>query len=281
MLKRIFLLVIVSTLLGCSLTKSFRSKSRPKSQPIKKSTISRANIPTSKIKASTKIPRRLTKEEKVEAYINDFAAIAQEEMKRYKIPASITLAQGIVESGAGYSRLAREGNNHFGIKCHRGWNGGKIYHDDDAKDECFRVYKNSKESYRDHSIFLSGRQRYAFLFDMHRRDYKAWARGLKKAGYATDPKYPQKLIAVIEQYKLYRFDSKKGKYIKVVDVPVKKTKPRITTPKGKKSVYRVDKGDTLYSISRKYRISVEQLKKENNLDSNTIYIGQELIIPKL
>lgn len=273
MLKKIFALFIISNLLSCGLTRSYRSKY----QPVKKHTTTKPKAYTPKVKASTKIPKhRLTKEEKIEAYINRFGAIAQEEMRRYKIPASITLAQGIVESGAGYSRLAREGNNHFGIKCHRGWNGGKIYHDDDAKGECFRTYKDPKESYRDHSIFLSGKQRYAFLFDIHKSNYKKWAKGLKKAGYATDPKYPEKLVAVIEEYKLYRFDSKEAKNIKPVSISNKKP----TKLNENKKVHRVNKGDTLYSISRRYNISVEQLKRKNKLNNNNISIGQELVIPK-
>ncbi len=112
-------------------------------------------------------------------------------MKAYGIPASITIAQGILESGMGYGRLAKEGNNHFGIKCHKEWNGKKIFHDDDRKGECFRVYKIPAVRIRDHSLFLVNRDRYAFLFDIKPTHYKAWAKGLKKAGYATDPKYPE------------------------------------------------------------------------------------------
>ena len=122
-----------------------------------------------------------------------YSEIAMDEMIQFGIPASITLSQGILESGIGKGRLAVEANNHFGIKCHD-WNGKKIYHDDDEEQECFRKYDNPEYSYRDHSLFLSNRGRYSFLFDLKRDDYKQWAKGLKKAGYATDPKYPQKLI---------------------------------------------------------------------------------------
>ena len=138
-------------------------------------------------------------------YIAQYSRIAVEERKRSGVPASITLAQGMLESGNGMSELAVRGNNHFGIKCHD-WKGQKIYYDDDRKGECFRKYRTVDESYRDHSDFLRYRDRYKFLFDYHVTDYKAWAYGLKKAGYATDPAYPKKLINLIEEYDLGRFD---------------------------------------------------------------------------
>ena len=138
-------------------------------------------------------------------YIEYFKDIAMQEMIDYGIPASITLAQGILESGSGKGRLAVEANNHFGIKCHK-WDGDKIFHDDDKKNECFRKYKNPQTSFRDHSVFLTTRSRYEFLFDFKIDDYISWSEGLKKAGYATDPNYPQKLINIIERYKLYEYD---------------------------------------------------------------------------
>ena len=137
-------------------------------------------------------------------------------MYRSGVPASITLAQGLLESGNGRSELALKSNNHFGIKCHNGWKGGKVYHDDDAKGECFRKYDDPADSYRDHSDFLRYRDRYKFLFDYKVTDYKAWAYGLKKAGYATDPAYPTKLIRLIEEYKLYEYDRKPSSYGKAV-----------------------------------------------------------------
>ena len=143
-----------------------------------------------------------------EKYIERYSAIAVSEMYRSGVPASITLAQGLLESGYGRSELALKSNNHFGIKCHNGWQGGKVYHDDDAKGECFRKYADPEDSYRDHSDFLRYRDRYKFLFDYKVTDYKAWAYGLKKAGYATDPAYPTKLIKLIEDYKLYQYDTK-------------------------------------------------------------------------
>lgn len=141
-----------------------------------------------------------------EAYIKKYHKTAIREMKEYGIPASITLAQGILESGSGKSYLATEANNHFGIKCHEDWRGERIYHDDDKRSECFRVYKDADESFRDHSLFLANRSRYAFLFDESPTDYKAWAKGLKKAGYATNRKYPDLLIDLIERYELHEYD---------------------------------------------------------------------------
>lgn len=143
------------------------------------------------------------------AYIDKYKDIAIEQMNKYHIPASITLAQALLESGAGKSELARKSNNHFGIKCHN-WDGGRTYHDDDAADECFRVYKNVRDSYEDHSIFLATGTRYAFLFKFDETDYISWARGLKRAGYATSPTYADKLIEIIERYGLDRYDDNRG-----------------------------------------------------------------------
>ena len=143
---------------------------------------------------------------KTESYISKYSSAAIAEMEIYGIPASITLAQGILESGNGESRLAVDGKNHFGIKCHSNWNGKRIIEDDDEKGECFRKYSKVSESYRDHSLFLTERGRYSFLFEYNKTDYKKWAKGLKKAGYATNPKYPTLLIDLIEKYDLSRFD---------------------------------------------------------------------------
>lgn len=163
-----------------------------------------------------------------EKYIDKYAYIAVSEMYRSGVPASITLAQGLLESGYGRSELALKSNNHFGIKCHNGWQGGKVYHDDDAKGECFRKYDTPEESYRDHSDFLRYRDRYKFLFDYKITDYKSWAYGLKKAGYATDPNYPRKLINLIEEYQLHQYDTKPSSFVLPDDTPAK------DKPKGKK-----------------------------------------------
>jgi len=140
-------------------------------------------------------------------YIETYKGIAIEKMAEYKIPASITLAQGIFESACGTSRLATLANNHFGIKCHKEWQGDTIKHDDDALQECFRKYLKAEESYNDHSLFLTSRPRYANLFKLDIMDYKAWARGLKAAGYATNPQYADKLISLIERFELAKQDT--------------------------------------------------------------------------
>jgi len=201
-------------------------------------------------------------------YISRFSAIAMEEMQKSKIPASITLAQGILESGAGRGRLSVEANNHFGIKCH-GWKGAKIYHDDDRKQECFRKYRKAESSYEDHSDFLTGRKRYANLFKLKPDDYKGWARGLRAAGYATDRKYPQKLINLIERYQLYLYDE---------EVLNGKTPKKVVINSGA-TRHIIIKGDTLYSLSKRYGTTVDAIKNLNNLNSNDLVIGQEIIIP--
>ncbi len=203
------------------------------------------------------------------AYIETYKAIAQKEMQLYNIPASITLAQGILESASGKGRLSVKANNHFGIKCHE-WRGAKIYHDDDRKGECFRKYKDAKYSFRDHSLFLSEKKRYSKLFSLRPGDYKGWARGLKAAGYATDSKYPQKLISIIERYNLTAYDNlviEDKNIVSVREVP-------------KKITHVVVKGDTLYYIANMHNMSVEELKEINGLKDNTIKIGQELQVSK-
>ena len=210
-------------------------------------------------------------------YIKKYAPLAVLEMHKYDIPASITLAQGILESGNGRSQLASKSNNHFGIKCHVGWKGAKVYHDDDEKGECFRKYKYVETSYKDHSEFLSGRRRYASLFKLRKSDYKGWAKGLKKAGYATDKKYPKKLIKIIEEYKLYEFDKFTKKDLKrgKIEKPKKRnTKPKKSIPE----YYQVKKGDTLYSIARKFKTTVALIKEVNGLKNNSLSIGQRLLV---
>ena len=205
----------------------------------------------------------------IQDYINTFSEIAQFEMKAYGIPASITLAQGILESGYGQGELTRKTNNHFGIKCHTGWNGAYESHDDDEKGECFRKYNHPMYSFRDHSIFLSTRARYASLFDLRRDDYKGWAHGLRAAGYATDRRYPQKLIDFIERYQLYKYDQEV-----LQDGYSVKREPKAVFY----SRHTVQKGDTLYSLSRKYFISVPDLMELNNLKDHKLAIGQVLKI---
>ena len=210
------------------------------------------------------------------AYVNRYKHVAIEDMEIYKIPASITLSQGILESGSGKSHLALKSNNHFGIKCHKDWNGEKVKHDDDRRRECFRKYAHPEESFDDHSKFLTGRSRYASLFDLKEDDYKAWAKGLKKAGYATDRKYPKKLIMIIEDYRLYEYD----------DLVLSQKKKKRSKHKQYQEVVSsekyivVNKGDTLYSIARQNSVTVSDLKSINRLMSNEISIGQKLFLSK-
>lgn len=212
------------------------------------------------------------------AYINLYHAVAMEEMKLYGIPASITLAQGILESGSGKGRLSVEANNHFGIKCHD-WTGAKIYHDDDRSQECFRKYNDAKYSFRDHSLFLKERKRYYKLFELDPDDYRGWARELRAAGYATDRRYPEKLIDLIERYQLHQYDDQ------VLGNPASRNRIRtVTSANVPASVdnfgntYTVQKGDTLYSISKKHNLTVEQLRKMNGLKNNDLQIGQVLSV---
>lgn len=196
-------------------------------------------------------------------YIDKYNGIAVQHMKEYKIPASITLAQGLLESGAGQSTLARKSNNHFGIKCGSSWRGKTVRHHDDARNECFRAYKNAEESYKDHSKFLTSGARYAFLFKLDVTDYKAWAKGLKKAGYATDPSYAIRLIQIIEDYELYKYDSKK-KQGKKSSVPVVVNSHQVYISNGLLYVI-ARRGDTFESIAKEFDTKAKRLIKYNDL----------------
>lgn len=253
------------------------------------------------------------------AYIDEFKGVAIEEMNKYGIPASITLAQGIIESGSGNSDLAKYANNHFGIKCTSDWKGKGYYKADDKADDCFRVYKDARESYKDHSEFLK-RKRYSGLFELDKNDYKNWALGLKQAGYATNPKYPDLLINIIEKYQLYFYDmpeseneklkredrvfseinanipQEKKKFTPVATPPSKQVVKtpdtlRISTPTAiytadstsqatKENPYTVKQGDTLYNISKRFNISVDDIKALNNLADTGIKVGQKLVLVK-
>lgn len=225
----------------------------------------------------------------VNSYIDRFKAIAVQEMNLYGIPASITLAQGLFESGFGNGELAKVANNHFGIKCTSDWKGRSYYKDDDNVNDCFRVYNNPEDSYRDHSEFLK-RKRYAALFELDKNDYVGWAYGLKQAGYATNPQYPQLLINAIQKYHLDQFDRPEGEIQKIkredrvlsqinqnIGKAVKDSIIR-TTPANK--FYTVVTGDTLYSVSRRFGITVDELRALNNLPDNNIKIGQQIIVSK-
>ena len=206
-------------------------------------------------------------------YINTYKDFAIQSMNEFKIPASITLAQGLLESGAGTSTLARKGNNHFGIKCGRNWKGRKSYHDDDARGECFRNYRSAKESFDDHGRFLANGQRYAFLFNLDITDYKGWARGLKKAGYATDPSYANRLISIIEDYELYKYDSgtnerswfrvrKSKAAVEAENAPIRKHQVYISNDLAYVVARR---GDSFQAIAREFNISWKKLVKYNDL----------------
>lgn len=209
------------------------------------------------------------------AYIEKYKEVAKDNMSRTGIPASVTLGQAILESGAGTGPLSVQANNHFGIKCHKEWTGPSISYTDDEENECFRKYQDPSESFRDHSFFLTSRPRYEPLFQLEKDDYKEWARGLKAAGYATDPKYPDKLIGLIEKYQLNKYDAEVlGKtYVPVVSAAKKDIVYADDT-----QLYTVVKGDTLYSISKKFNIAIEELKKKNNLANSTLSLGQRIIV---
>lgn len=285
MIKKISLLFLVFLILSCTTSRSVvRTTSKTKTTTAKKKVVTTTDTKQSKspiesnqkknngdeiqLEATSNVR---TYEEEIKLYVANFNEIAKNNMKTHGIPASIILAQGILESGAGKGKLAQSANNHFGIKCHTGWTGDSVKHDDDAEQECFRKYTQPSESYKDHSLFLTSRSRYATLFKLDKGDYQSWARGLKTAGYATDVKYPDKLIGLIERFELYKYDNE------VLDrnyVPVKKD-PVLEISEG---YYTIQQGDTLYSLSKKFNQTVEDLKKMNNLVDNTISIGQKIKI---
>lgn len=225
-------------------------------------------------------------------YIERYSDLAVAEMYRSGIPASITLAQGLLESGYGLSELAVKGNNHFGIKCHSGWNGKKMYHDDDRRGECFRVYDDPQQSYADHSDFLRYRDRYAFLFDYEITDYRSWAHGLKSAGYATDPSYARKLITLIEEYRLYEFDVMKhpsaDQHVQIPQSPaqIQQVQPlsgkkkeefsfslsrQMYSQNGVPFVYAME-GETYESIAASNNLFLREILKYNDMDQDTVLL---------
>ncbi len=371
--KKIVLLFLIALAFSCGTKRSvITKKGKSGTSTVAKTTkdkvestkeeVENKTVKIVKSKRKAKVPAKVFANA-TERYIDTYKDVAQEEMQLYNIPASITLAQGILESGSGKGRLSVEANNHFGIKCHN-WTGVKIYHDDDEAQECFRKYNNAKYSFRDHSLFLTGRKRYQELFKLNPKDYQGWAKGLRAAGYATDKKYPEKLISIIERYELHKYDQLDNS---INITPVKKALPRkkVTIPKvqpisknestevvvkeenlaptattiieeAAKETYQnnsnssvveetvetyqeasnvittenqnsqqynapttsqnntytspaavpsvtkheVVKGDTLYNISKRYNLTVPQLKALNNLNSNNIYLGQKLRVSK-
>jgi LysM repeat protein len=196
-------------------------------------------------------------------YVTVYEKIAIQQMNQYKIPASITMAQGILESGSGNSSLAKTANNHFGIKCHTDWKGEKVYFDDDTKNECFRSYLKVEDSYIDHSMFLITRKRYESLFSLSLSDYKGWAHGLKSAGYATNPKYAEELIKLIEELELYKLDGS-------LNSPTSTSNSYLILSR-KSHENNVDyivakKGDSFYQIAKKYGLTLSQLHAYNDFN---------------
>ncbi len=228
---------------------------------------------------------QLVKNQRYLDYIDQYKDIAIEEMLRYDIPASITLAQGLLESGAGRSELATKGNNHFGIKCH-GWTGRSVYHDDDESQECFRAYDNARESYEDHSKFLRSGSRYAFLFQLDKTDYKGWARGLKKAGYATSPTYANSLINIIETYGLNKYDKARS-----YDKFMVAHQPKYTTGNMQSGLHTIKmcnknyyvvarKGDTFRSIGKELDISARKLARYNERSRKDVLQSGDIVYLK-
>lgn len=215
---------------------------------------------------ASEIEKQISKKE----YVDMWRTIAVQQMIQHKVPASITIAQGILESGSGNSELARKGNNHFGIKCHD-WTGATMHIDDDQKGECFRVYANAEESFTDHSDFLKERKRYSNLFTLEITDYKAWAKGLKDAGYATNPKYPELLIGIIEDLKLHELDvlgapnNEKAPTLAATSTDKTEAVKHIVVLHENKVKYIVaKKGDTYYRISKEFGLGLWQLYKYND-----------------
>lgn len=260
MKKNLLLLVLCAIVFSCGSKKKIVTKK------------DKRNDRTETVKTTPSVPNKPAEPNTntlnaTELYILNYKDIAMEEMRKYNIPASITLAQGILESGSGRGRLSVEANNHFGIKCH-GWKGKKIYHDDDRSQECFRKYNRALESFEDHSKFLTSRSRYSKLFQLRQDDYKGWAKGLRAAGYATDRKYPDKLISLIERYDLDSYD----------DMVLGNLKGIKSESKENVAKHTVVKGDTLYSLSKRYNTTVEELKRLNDLKDNNLALGQILKI---
>ena len=223
-------------------------------------------------------------------YIDRYSGIAVRNMKQYGVPASIILAQGMLESNNGNSTLAREANNHFGIKCHKDWTGPTIFHDDDHKNECFRKYRTPENSFVDHSLFLRGAARYAFLFELEPTDYRGWAYGLKKAGYATNPSYPELLIKIIEENKLDLYDKGvevavaspakgRGKSVDVDSYEIDIYGGRTVYTRNRIKYIVVKEGDSFESLTKELNLMPWQLFKYNDLTSDsTLRVGEELYI---
>jgi flagellum-specific peptidoglycan hydrolase FlgJ len=282
MFKKMLFVLGLLLLVSCSsskpvvrTTKKSTPVTRTTKKPVAKSTsgskqTQTTSKPTTEVLEATSNVKVTT--EMVLKYIDDFKNIAKDNMHQHGIPASITLAQGILESGVGQGSLSKKANNHFGIKCHKEWTGPSVRHDDDSAQECFRKYDDPADSYRDHSLFLTSRSRYASLFDLPSDDYKGWAKGLRAAGYATDTKYPDKLISLIERYQLNQYDEE------VLRSSSTTSRKVVSSGKTVENEYVVTKGDTLYSLSKKFNISIDELKRNNNMKSDSLSVGQVIYL---
>lgn len=324
MIRKIVAFVVLGTLVACGSSKSKSTKphiqttkavTKTKTRKTKGSTSNTTANNTGSTEVLQSTSRTVVYSEQVKEYVNNYKGIAQNNMNKHGIPASIILAQGILESGAGRGDLAVSANNHFGIKCHNDWTGDKVYHDDDAAQECFRKYPSAAGSFEDHALFLTGRSRYANLFKLDKDDYEGWAKGLRAAGYATDPKYPEKLIGLIERFQLAQYDEEVmgGTYKKKAAIkkeepvvvaaekaPAQINTPRVSTGTAEAPVtntaapaktiqpatqpttvaaadtHTVAQGETLYSISKKHNTTVDELIRLNGLNGNALSIGQVL-----
>jgi flagellum-specific peptidoglycan hydrolase FlgJ len=285
MFKKRYLLLIIIILVSCTASKSviITKKSTANTPnktvvttPKKTNSTTKPYIKNTTTETIESTSKTIVNSNIINDYVFRYKAIAMKNMKNYGIPASIILAQGILESGAGQGDLATSANNHFGIKCYKDWTGETVFHDDDASQECFRKYNNPEDSFQDHADILSKRTRYSSLFSLPNGDYVAWANGLKTAGYATDIKYPDKLISYIERYNLHQYDAQVlgTKYTPIV----KQIDKSIILENQNNTLYEVQKSDTFYSISKKFNLTVEELKQKNNLTENTLSIGQKLIV---
>ncbi len=330
MFKKIISILILIFIVSCSSSKNVVYAPKPKPIPKKVVVVPKKADPIiveSKPKVETSKTTSKTDSQVLEAtskvkvtnqmvldYISKYKEIAKNSMQQFGVPASITLSQALLESGSGMGSLCLQANNHFGIKCRKDWTGPSVKYDDDALQECFRKYDDPKDSFKDHSNFLLSKPWYAKLFKLDVKDYKAWAKGLKAAGYATDSLYPQKLINLIEKYKLYDIDNevKPNEIVKVTQFntrivktlnDIENLQETINEPEIKSEVvlasliindsvavenqsensqnfYIVQAKETFYSISKKFNISIEDLKSINNLTENTLSIGQNIKIKK-
>ena len=306
MFKNLISILLLTLIIGCGAKKQVVAVNQPKPIPKKVTIVTNKTEPAVAIspKKETQLPTISNDSQVLEAtskvkvtnamvleYIAKYKEIAKNNMVQFGIPASITLAQALLESGSGVGSLCLQANNHFGIKCRTDWTGPSVKYDDDALQECFRKYADPKDSFKDHSTFLLSKPWYSKLFKLDIKDYKSWAKGLKAAGYATDPNYPQKLINLIEKNKLYEIDNevKPDELVeKVRDFieteVVKDTISEIlvveTQESNSQNYYIVQPKDTMYSLSKKFNIAVDELKLINNMTENSLSIGQNIKIKK-